>query len=375
MHVSIPGRFGAVVGVAVGAGLASADGLSGYRLAVSCPSGAGWLRIFDAESGALLDVTRLDYAPAGFAEGRDGSIMVFRQNDGPIYRYDRTSADLLGVFMQENAAGALQARDIAFMPTGDLLVTGGSANRIARVDGLSGAYTGDFVPPGLGGLERCFGVTFRPNGNLVAASHDSDSVLEYEGSTGAFVRTLVSSGAGGLDTPYDVTFSPAGKLLVSEVGSGRILAFDGWTGDYLGDFTTVTLPGARALVVGPNGNLFVCSWDGPQGPGVYEFDGVSGALRRQVAEASGAMFAVFLRDCRGDLSGSSDPADPRYGLPDGHTDAADFFFFLDLFTAQDSRADYTGSSNPFDPAWGVPDGWIDASDFFYFLDLFAVGCP
>jgi hypothetical protein len=80
--------------------------------------------------------------------------------------------------------------------------------------------------------------------------------------------------------------------------------------------------------------------------------------------------------CPGDLTTSSDPNDPLYGLPDGTVDAGDFFYFLDQFVLGNTVvADITGSSDPNDPAYGVPDGMIDAADFFYYLDLFVSGCP
>ncbi|MCC6284740.1 MAG: choice-of-anchor B family protein [Phycisphaerales bacterium] len=79
--------------------------------------------------------------------------------------------------------------------------------------------------------------------------------------------------------------------------------------------------------------------------------------------------------CAADLSGSSDPNDPAYGVPDGQADSADFFYYLDQFVAQNlAVADLTGSSDPNDPAYGTPDGMIDAADFFYYLDLFVQGC-
>ncbi|MCW5754516.1 MAG: hypothetical protein KIT24_07410 [Phycisphaeraceae bacterium] len=78
--------------------------------------------------------------------------------------------------------------------------------------------------------------------------------------------------------------------------------------------------------------------------------------------------------CKADLSGSSDPSDPNYGVPDGVLDAADFFYYLDLFVSQDPRADLSGSSDPMDPAYGVKDGVVDASDFFFFLDIFTGVC-
>ncbi|MCC6286196.1 MAG: VCBS repeat-containing protein [Phycisphaerales bacterium] len=80
-------------------------------------------------------------------------------------------------------------------------------------------------------------------------------------------------------------------------------------------------------------------------------------------------------NCPADLTGSSDPLDPGYGLPDGTVDAADFFHFLDVFAAGNlASADLTGSSDASDPSYGVPDGVLDASDFFFFLDRFAEGC-
>lgn len=80
--------------------------------------------------------------------------------------------------------------------------------------------------------------------------------------------------------------------------------------------------------------------------------------------------------CLVDISGSSDPNDPAYGIPDGVVDASDFFYFLDQFAAMNlAVADLSGSSDPNHADYGVPDGVLDASDFFYFLDLFVLGCP
>ncbi|MBX3363379.1 MAG: choice-of-anchor B family protein [Phycisphaeraceae bacterium] len=80
--------------------------------------------------------------------------------------------------------------------------------------------------------------------------------------------------------------------------------------------------------------------------------------------------------CAADLSGSADPNDPWYGVPDGIVDASDFFYYLDQFVSGGiDVADLTGSSDPNDASYGVPDGVIDAADFFYYLDLFVAGCP
>lgn len=82
-----------------------------------------------------------------------------------------------------------------------------------------------------------------------------------------------------------------------------------------------------------------------------------------------------LHHCDADLTGSSNPDDPDYGRPDGETDAADFFYFLDMFVADNLvEVDLTGSSNPGDARYGQPDCRINSDDFFYFLDQFASDC-
>jgi len=79
--------------------------------------------------------------------------------------------------------------------------------------------------------------------------------------------------------------------------------------------------------------------------------------------------------CPADLTGSADPNNPAYGIPDGFADASDFFYYLDRFAAGDlGTADLTGSADPNNPAYGTPDGTLDASDFFFYLGLFAQGC-
>ncbi|MCC6284206.1 MAG: DUF11 domain-containing protein [Phycisphaerales bacterium] len=79
--------------------------------------------------------------------------------------------------------------------------------------------------------------------------------------------------------------------------------------------------------------------------------------------------------CPADLSGSSDPNDPAYGVPDGMVDSSDFFYYLDQFVAGNlAVADLTGASDPNDPSYGTPDGDIDADDFFFYLDRFVEPC-
>ncbi len=96
--------------------------------------------------------------------------------------------------------------------------------------------------------------------------------------------------------------------------------------------------------------------------GLAQLDGLIAKLEVRVRVGSAA-----------DLTGSGDPNDPGYGVPNGAVDSDDFFFFLDLFASGDARADLTGSSNPNDPSYGQANCTIDADDFFFFLDAFVEG--
>ena len=78
--------------------------------------------------------------------------------------------------------------------------------------------------------------------------------------------------------------------------------------------------------------------------------------------------------CVADMTGSGDPNDPQYGIPNGSLDVDDFFYYLDRFAKSDDEADLTGSSDPNDGTYGFPDGDVDADDFFFFLDVFSSGC-
>lgn len=83
----------------------------------------------------------------------------------------------------------------------------------------------------------------------------------------------------------------------------------------------------------------------------------------------------MIEQCPADLTGSSDPLDPSYGIPDGDVDGDDFFVFLDAFVVRArGGCDLTGSSDPSDPLFGVPDCNCDSHDFFYYLDHFVAGC-
>lgn len=283
----------ASVGVLLAASNAAAQPCVPQPFAVTRATGAGWLWLHEPASGAFCHETQLNFAPAGVAYSATGTLYVWAQNDGPLVEVDADTGAVIRVAVPENAGGIIQGRDVLLCPNGDVLVAGGSANRVVRFNPTSGAYLGDFVAAGSGGLLRCFGLAWGPNGNLFVTSTDSDEVKEYSGETGAFVRTVVSAGNGGLDQPYDLTFGPDGHMYVSSVSLSGVFKYNGQSGAFLQVLGEGTVPPARGIAFGPRGNLYVATWTGPSGGGVYEVHTGTGALVRQFAPASAAMFFAF----------------------------------------------------------------------------------
>jgi len=81
-----------------------------------------------------------------------------------------------------------------------------------------------------------------------------------------------------------------------------------------------------------------------------------------------------LTPCVADLTGSLNPTNPAFGVPDGIVDTEDFFYFITLFANGQPSSDVSGSTNPNSAAYGNCDGNIDSADFFYYLDQFNTPC-
>lgn len=212
-----------------------------------------------------------------------------------------------------------------------------------------------YDPPGADGAGRIFEFT----------RSGSDWVLTDEFSP--------EDAAAGDDFAIDLDFA-GDRLVVGAylddfpgAGSGSVYLLkrdpDGWV-------TETKFKGAQ---IGA-GDLF--GWDVDVADGVLvvaaPFDGTRG-----LSAGAAVIFDNLPTDptCPADLTGSSDPNDPTYGVPDGAADAGDFFYYLDQFALGNLVvADLTGSSDPNDPSYGTPNGVLDAGDFFFYLDRFAQGC-
>mgnify|MGYP001203513867 CR=1 FL=1 len=289
-------------------------------------------------------------------------------NDG-IARYDAGT----GAFLGSIVGGMDNVRGIEVVGN-TLYVTNAGTNNGAPGDAV---VTIDIPTQSITGFWRVgpladgdpFDVLHH-NGRLLVNDISGEN-LEFHDLAGNWQSTLHDSdGITGIDFPEQHAATAAGTYLAA--------GFSPPIGIYEYDSTGLEINywpvgnGNRGVAELGNGDILFTS-----GSGVFVLERATGNTFPMFTGVSGRFISLAGPPvCRPDLSGSTDPNDPNYGVPDGLVDASDFFYFLDQFAGGNlAVADLSGSTDPNDPGYGVPDGSLDASDFFYFLDIFVAGCP
>jgi DNA-binding beta-propeller fold protein YncE len=301
--------------------------------------------------GELLASGPIGLTPAGIAFLPGGDFVVWVQNDGPLLRFDGATFELVGEVIAKNAGGGIQGRDVAITPWGEYFIAGGSSDSILTFDAQDGSFTGPLFPPGTGGLDTAWGMALTVEDHLLVASAGTHEVLRFDAHTGDFLGIFVKAGDGGLVEPYDLVVGPDGDLYVCSRALGAVFRYDGTTGKSKGEFATIGGSSARGVAFAPNGDLLVCSWEGPEGGAAYRFD-PEGKPLGAFARSGAAMFLAVAPacECYADCDGS------------GALDIFDFLCFLNLFHLGDAGADCDG------------DAGLDLFDFLCYTNAFNGGC-
>jgi uncharacterized repeat protein (TIGR01451 family) len=194
--------------------------------------GSNQVKAYDGQSGAFLGNVINESTPVGVAYGPDGDLYAASRGNGRIVRRNSQTA-VVSVL----ASGIPDARGLAAAPNGDLYVAGQSGRFLRRYEG-GASYVGVFAAVSPEGLNCGQYLTFGPDrtadgfADLYVASEFSDDIKLYDGQSGAFIQVFASTPD--LDGPRDLVFGPDGWLYVSSFNNDRVLRFNATTGAYEG---------------------------------------------------------------------------------------------------------------------------------------------
>ena len=159
------------------------------------------------------------------------------------------------------------------------VANGGNANSIAEFD-QTGTFLGSFIGVGSGGLDSPFDLIFRDNDVLVV-SIDTDNVIRYD-----LDGTFLDIFAGGIPFGEQIFEMANSDVAVANFsGTNGVSVYDA-SGSLLRNLAGVT--GLRGVYELPSGNVMVTN-----GGGVYEVNGQTGALVRQMVIGVSARFITL----------------------------------------------------------------------------------
>jgi DNA-binding beta-propeller fold protein YncE len=137
---------------------------------------------------------------------------------------------------------------------GDLFVSGDISNKVREYTGTSGAFQGDFCTPS--GCNGYMAVHFNAAGTRMLVGSSIGGVEEYDATTGAYIKTYNPGGG----WQWAGIYAPNGKVYIGDMFTNDVRAYDATTGAYLHLVCPVNAP--ADMRVGPNGNLYICSYGG-----------------------------------------------------------------------------------------------------------------
>lgn len=166
----------------------------------------------------------------------------------------------------------------AFAIPGQLYVTSDASNKVRRFDGVTGAFNNVFClsAAATGQMAIHFGAT---NGRVLIG-HNAFGVEEWDVASGTYIKTYNAGGG----WQWAGLYAPTGEVYVGDMNTNDVRAYDATTGAFIRVVCTVGMP--ADMEFGPDGNLYICSWN----PGSLEIvDGVTGAPVASIAMPPGAL--------------------------------------------------------------------------------------
>jgi DNA-binding beta-propeller fold protein YncE len=208
----------------------------------------------------------------------------------PLPRRARLSLEPL-----EERAVPSAGHDVLYI--GDQGNANADTNTVQEFDAATGAPLGTLVAPNAAGLHGPRGMVFRNPGQLLVVNQNQSppsgipgEILRYNGRTGDPLGALVpSDDPNAPDVPRGMVLRDhvlyVGNIadaLSPDIIPGEVDRYDADSGKFLGKLVPANFPGPfepRGVVFGPDGGLYVSSFDATNGKVGYvvRFDTASGA--------------------------------------------------------------------------------------------------
>jgi len=248
-----------------------------------------------------------------------GSLYV--TDDSQVLQYT-DAGGFVKAFVKPNTGGLDDAQGLDFGFDSNLYVVSYNTTNVMRYNGKSGASLplggapgAQFVAPGSGGLKFPFGLVFGTDKNLYVVTNQGTGspggVMRYNATTAAPMPSMgnpgaqfVALGSGGLKDTGAVVVGPDGNLYVTSTRTDAIFRYNAVTGAPLpakGQAGATFVPAGSggmsrplALVFGPDGNLYVTDINQE----VLRFNGTTGAPM----PAKGQAGATFVPKASGGLA-------------------------------------------------------------------------
>jgi DNA-binding beta-propeller fold protein YncE len=139
--------------------------------------------------------------------------------------------------------------------SGDLFVTSDASNLLRTYNGATGSFTGVFsasASPPSGQMAVHFGAT----NNRVLIGHSFSGVEERDATTGALIKVYNPGGS----WQWAGIYAPTGEVYIGDMLTNDVRAYDATTGAFIRMVTPIY--GPADMAIGPDGNLYICSFYG-----------------------------------------------------------------------------------------------------------------
>ncbi|MEO5617343.1 MAG: hypothetical protein ABIS67_06200 [Candidatus Eisenbacteria bacterium] len=159
---------------------------------------------------------------------------------------------------------------------GDLLVTSDATNVTRNYSGTTGNLQSVFTNSigALGQMAVHIGIA---NGRVLIG-HNGGGVEEFDAATGAYIKTYNAGGG----WQWAGIYAPNGTVLIGDMGTNDVRRYHPVTGAQIGFLAPV--PSPSDMEFGPNGNLYVCSFNAGV---VFEIDPVTGNVLNSIPLPAG----------------------------------------------------------------------------------------